>query len=90
MNDELEVNHVQKYLQTRGLSFKKSVIEMRSLKGFLKDKRYLVEEALQFPKGTCEEMDISLIKRRTFRKKKIRLDEKGADEPLTFDQEVKR
>ena len=33
-----EANHVQKYLQTLELSFKKSVM-MRSLKDFLKDKR---------------------------------------------------
>ena len=58
MNDELEVNHVQKYLQTRGLSFKKSVIEMRNLKGFSEDKRNFVEEEVQFVKSTCEEMDI--------------------------------
>ena len=65
----LKVNHVQKHLEIHGLRFKKSVIKMRSLKSFFKDKRNdFVEEALQFTKDTCEEMD---IKRRTVRKKKI-------------------
>ena len=69
----------------------KSVIKMRSLKGFLKDKRNdLIEEALQFTKGVCEEMDIPLIKRETVKETKIMPEEKIADEPLTFDQEVKR
>ena len=59
---------------------------MRSLKGFLKDKRNdIVEEAFQFPKGMCEEIDIPLIKGRTVRKMKIMPEEKVADEPLTFD-----
>ncbi|GBL88936.1 hypothetical protein AVEN_159025-1 [Araneus ventricosus] len=46
-----EVYHVQKYLQVLRISFEKSVIKMRSLKVFLKDKRNdLVEEALKFAK----------------------------------------
>ncbi|GBM18814.1 hypothetical protein AVEN_16181-1 [Araneus ventricosus] len=66
-----EVNHVQKYLQILGISFDKSVSKMRSLKVFLKDKRnYLVEQALQFVKDTCEEMGIPVVKR-TVRRKKI-------------------
>ena len=74
-----EANHVQKYLQTRGLSFKKSVIEMRSLKDFLKEKRNnLVEEALKFAKGTCEEMDIPFVKRRIVRMKKNYAQRKGS------------
>ncbi|GBL98213.1 hypothetical protein AVEN_268296-1 [Araneus ventricosus] len=80
-----EVNHVQKYLQILGISFEKSVIKMRSLKVFLKDKRNdLVEEALQFAKDTCEEMGIPAVKR-TVRRKKIMPREKAADEPLTLD-----
>ena len=64
---------------------------MRSLKDFLKEKRNnLVEEALKFAKGTCKEMDIPFVKRRTVRKKKNMPGEKGPDEPLTFDQKVKR
>ncbi|GBM19382.1 hypothetical protein AVEN_196012-1 [Araneus ventricosus] len=67
-----EVNYVQKYLQILRISFEKSVIKMRSLKVFLKDKRKdLVEEALQFAKNTCEEMGIPVIKRSTVRRKKI-------------------
>ncbi|GBL64575.1 hypothetical protein AVEN_147007-1, partial [Araneus ventricosus] len=63
-----EVNHVQKYLQILGISFDS---KMRSLKVFLKDKRnYLVEQALQFVKDTCEEMGIPVVKR-TVRRKKI-------------------
>ena len=59
---------------------------MRSLKGFLKNKRNnLVEEALLFTKGTCKEMDIPFIKRRTVRKKNIMSEEKVADESLIFD-----
>ncbi|GBL82570.1 hypothetical protein AVEN_263660-1 [Araneus ventricosus] len=64
---------------------------MRSLKVFLKDKRYdIVEEALQFAKDACEEMGILVAKRRTVRRKKIIPGEKVADEPLTLDQELKR
>ena len=49
-------NHVQRYLQTRGLSFKKSVIEIKSLQDFLEDKiNDLVEKALQFVKDMSEE-----------------------------------
>ena len=55
---------------------------MRSLKGISKVKRNdLVEEATEFTKGTSEEMDILLIKRRTDRKKKIVTKEKVADKP---------
>ncbi|GBL87590.1 hypothetical protein AVEN_165193-1 [Araneus ventricosus] len=62
---------------------------MRSLNVFLKDRRnYLVEEALQFAKDTCEETDIPVVKR-TVRRKKIMPREKAADEPLTLDQELK-
>ena len=75
----------------QGLNFKKPVIEMRSFQGFLKDKRNdLVEEALQFEKDTCEEMDTLSIKRSTVRKKKIMPEEMFADKPLTFDEEAKR
>ncbi|GBM20097.1 hypothetical protein AVEN_268417-1 [Araneus ventricosus] len=57
---------------------------MRSLKVFLKDKiNDLVDEALQFAKDTCEEMGIPVIR------KKIMPGEKTADEPLTWDQELK-
>ena len=38
----------------------------------------------------CEEMDIPLVKRRTDRKKKVMPEEKVADEPLPFNQELKR
>ncbi|GBM61725.1 hypothetical protein AVEN_120571-1 [Araneus ventricosus] len=73
-----------------GISFEKSVIEMRPLKAFLKDKRNdLVEEALKFSKDTCEEIGISVVKRRIARRKKIMPGEKAADEPLTLDQELK-
>ncbi|GBL84715.1 hypothetical protein AVEN_191159-1 [Araneus ventricosus] len=64
---------------------------MRSLKVFLKDKKnYLVVEALKFAKDTCEEMDISVVKTRTVRRKKIMPVEKTADEPQTLDQDLKR
>ncbi|GBM61167.1 hypothetical protein AVEN_102473-1 [Araneus ventricosus] len=91
-NDVLkEVNHVQKYFQICGISFEKSVIKMRSLKVFLKDKiNDLVEEALQFAKVTCEEIGIPVVKRRTARRKKIMLGEKAADEQLILDQELKK
>ncbi|GBL80529.1 hypothetical protein AVEN_225227-1 [Araneus ventricosus] len=86
-----EDNHVQNYLQILGISFYKSVIEMRSLKDSLKDKRCdLVEEALEFAKDTCEDMWIPIIKRRAVRRKKIIPAEKAADEPLTLDQKLKR
>ncbi|GBL74547.1 hypothetical protein AVEN_235470-1 [Araneus ventricosus] len=64
---------------------------MRNLKFLLKDKRnYLVEEALQFAKYTCEEMGIPVVRRRTVWRKKIMPGEKAADEPLTLEQELKR
>ncbi|GBM41176.1 hypothetical protein AVEN_35748-1 [Araneus ventricosus] len=67
-----EVNHVRKYLQILGISFEKSVIKMRSVKVFLKDKRNdIIEEALQFAKDACEEMGIPVIKKRTVWRKKI-------------------
>ncbi|GBN52526.1 hypothetical protein AVEN_244582-1 [Araneus ventricosus] len=75
-----EVNHVQKFFQILGISFEKSVIKMRNLKVFLKDKRNdLVEEVLQFAKDTCDEMDIPVVKIRTIRRKKIMPGEKAAD-----------
>ncbi|GBL77057.1 hypothetical protein AVEN_12706-1 [Araneus ventricosus] len=84
-----EVNHIQKYLQIPGISFKKSVIKMRSIKVFLKDKRNnLIEEALKCSKDACEQMGVPVVKR-TVRKKKILPGEKAADEPLTLDQELK-
>ena len=47
-----EVNHNQKYLQTREFSFKKSVIKMRSLNNVLKYRRNnLVKEAFHFAKS---------------------------------------
>ncbi|GBO32914.1 hypothetical protein AVEN_1493-1 [Araneus ventricosus] len=65
---------------------------MRSLKVFLKDKRYdIVEEELQFAKHTCEEMGIPVVKRRTVQEDvNIMPGQKAADEPLTLDQELKR
>ncbi|GBM21733.1 hypothetical protein AVEN_118267-1 [Araneus ventricosus] len=63
---------------------------MRSIKVFLRDKRNnLVEEALQFAKDACEEMDIPVVKKRTIRRKAILPREKATDEPLTLDQELK-
>ncbi|GBN62638.1 hypothetical protein AVEN_257089-1 [Araneus ventricosus] len=67
-----EVNHAQKYLHILGISFEDSVIKLRSLNVFLKDKRYeLIEDALQFAKDTCEEMDIPAVKKNLRRKKII-------------------
>ncbi|GBL91995.1 hypothetical protein AVEN_102561-1 [Araneus ventricosus] len=80
-----EVNHVRQCLQILGISSEKSVIKMRSLKVFLKDKRnYRVEEALIFAEETCEEIGIPVVKRRTVRRKKIIPREKAADELLTL------
>ncbi|GBN09326.1 hypothetical protein AVEN_88040-1 [Araneus ventricosus] len=62
------------------INSEKFVIEMRSLKVFLKDKRNdLVEEELQFSKDTCEEMDIPRVKIRTVRRQKMMPREKTAD-----------
>ncbi|GBL77120.1 hypothetical protein AVEN_12758-1 [Araneus ventricosus] len=80
MSQKKSIMHDQKYLQNLGISFEKSIIKIRSLKVFLKDKRNgLVEGALQFAKDTCEETGIPVVKR-TVRRKKIMSEEKAADD----------
>ncbi|XP_044765379.1 uncharacterized protein LOC123321713 [Coccinella septempunctata] len=50
----------------------------------------LVEKAMEFAKGICEEMEIPPAKRRTFRRKKSMTGEKAIHEPLTLEAELKR
>lgn len=63
------VKHMQKYQQMVGISFEKFVVQMRSLKFFLKNRRNeMVRQALQFARNTWEDLDITWVKR-TVRKK---------------------
>ena len=86
-----EVNHTQKYLQIKGISFEKCVIKMQSLKLYFNDKRNtIVDNAITFATKMCEKIDIPVENRGRRKFKKMMSGEKCRDVGLTIKQELKR
>jgi len=86
-----EVNHTQKYLQTKGIGLDKTVHKLVTLKHFLEENRdELVENALTFSKNFCDKMGIPTEKSKRKSFKKMMPGEEARDEALTLKQELRR
>ena len=86
-----EVNHTQKYLQTKGISLDNTIQKLVTLKLFFEENRdELVENALTFSKTICEELVVPTekFKRKSF--KKVMPGGEARDETLTLKLESRR
>ena len=86
-----EINHIQHYLQIKGIFLDKAVNKLRGLKLFLEESRdSLVSGALDFTSKKYEEMEIAIEKRGRRKSKKMMPGENAKDEGLTLKEELKR
>ncbi|CAH0400600.1 unnamed protein product [Chilo suppressalis] len=86
----LEINDAQNYLQTKGLNVQQCAQKISALQTLLVQKRNeLVDGALIYSKGLCDELGLSMEPRRR-RLKKQTFGDGSTDAGLTYENELRR